>query len=325
MTFDIVASGYPSIDHILPVSRAPQPGETGVILQPPRLDMPNLGGCVNNIAVAGARLGLKTTVVILVGDDADGKRVIAALNKQGVDTQFGVHVVPGGHTAHTFLFVDPGNRHQTFYFPGVSDREDVEIQLGVKSPGSARWGAITVGNARHNRAVLNWMVEYRVAVLWSHKNDVRAFPKDLVEYLAEVSEIVVLNHHEAQAVQQILGLVSISGLLDRGPRAVILTQGARGSRIITPERTTEVPAAPPKRLVDPTGAGDAFTTGVLFGLLGQMPLEICCRIGAVVASFALEAWGCQTSLPGLSDLLGRYQQVYGEDLQQYLDYGEMSL
>jgi len=150
MSVDLIVSGYPGLDHIMPVNRAPQPGETGVILRAPRLDTATPGGCTPNIAVACARLGIKTAVAIVIGDDQDGKRMVEALEREGVNIQYGIHVIPGGHTAHTFLFLDPENNHQTFYFPGVSASKDVSIHLEQEALSSAKWGVITVGSPIHN-------------------------------------------------------------------------------------------------------------------------------------------------------------------------------
>jgi len=315
MSVDLIVSGYPGLDHIMPVNRSPQPGETGVILRAPHLDTSTPGGCAPNIAVACARLGIKTVVVIVIGDDQDGKRLVEALKREGVNIQYGIHVIPGGHTAHTFLFLDPENRHQTFYFPGVSGSKDVSIHLEQEVLNSAKWGVITVGSPIHNLAVLDLMVASNIPILWSHKNDKTAFPKELVERLAQVSAIVVLNKHEADAVQKTLELTGVSDLLQRGPKAVILTRGEDGCRIITTEGTSDVPAVAPDQLVDPTGAGDGFCAGLLFGLHYELPLVDCCRIGAIVASFVLEDWGCQTSLPNLPSLQARYWGAFGEEIQ----------
>ena len=65
-------------------------------------------------------------------------------------------------------------------------------------------------------------------------------------------------------------------------------------------------------MLDPTGAGDAFTAGVLLGLQHEFPLYICCHLGAVVSSFVIEAWGCQTNLPKLAEIKARYHQSFGE-------------
>jgi sugar/nucleoside kinase (ribokinase family) len=63
--------------------------------------------------------------------------------------------------------------------------------------------------------------------------------------------------------------------------------------------------------VDPPGAGDGFVAGVIYGLYHGLPLSISARIGAVLASFVLESWGAQTSLPDPVALQRRYRAAFG--------------
>lgn len=314
MSFDFIASGYPGIDYIMPVNRAPNPGETGVILSAPPLSSPYLGGCVLNIAVGGSRLGLRTAAIALLGDDPTGEHILQRLQAEGVNTSFGMQIVEDENSAVTFLFVDPENRHQTFYYPGVSDLDEITLWLDEKDLPGTSWGVITVGNPVHNRQVLEAYAANGLRILWTHKNDSHAFPAPLVKRLAEVSSLAVLNRHEAPAISSILGLSNIRGLLSYAPEAIILTQGAEGCRILTADGETHVPAVNPATLIDTTGAGDGFTTGLLFGLCQNLSLEQSCRIGAVTASFVLENWGCQTNLPDINALKERYRAVFNEQL-----------
>lgn len=311
MSFDFVTSGYPSLDYIMQVNHAPSPGETGVILNKPPLDAPYLGGCALNIAVAGSRLGLNTAVITLLGNDSAGRYTLKKLQEEGVDTALGVKIAADGSSAVTLLFIDPENRHQTFYFPGVSDCDENELWQDNQKLPDISWGVIAVGNPNHNRQVLESYVKYGLKILWTHKNDSRAYPPSLVKRLAEVSNLVILNRFEAEAVNHILGLSDIRGLLNYTPEAIILTQGVDGSRILTKDNEIHVPIVHPDKMVDPTGAGDGFTAGVLFGLCNSFSLEQSCRTGAVVASFVLEDWGCQTNLPDYLALSERYQMAFG--------------
>ncbi len=314
MPLDVLAAGYPGMDRIMRVNRAPKSGETAIILEDPQLEEATIGGCPSNIAVACARLGLKAGVVIVLGEDAEGLRYREALASEGVYTQAGVNVVSGGRTPRTFLYIGPDGRHQTFFDPGVSARQDIELQLEDSLARGARWGVITVGNAGHNRVVTEWLLRHGVPILWSLKNDAQSYPLSLVERLVEVCKILIMNDDEAHSLQAILNLRSIEALLERGPDTLILTLGAQGSRIIQRNRTQTVPAVQPRRVVDPTGAGDAFTAGVLFGLCNNLALELAARVGAVMASFVLEAWGCQVSLPDRGRVFERYRDAFGEDL-----------
>ncbi|NOZ48879.1 MAG: hypothetical protein GXP37_02375 [Chloroflexi bacterium] len=314
MSFDFITSGYPGIDYIMPVNRAPNPGETGVILSAPPLSSPYLGGCVLNIAVGGARLGLRTAAIALLGDDPIGEHILQGLQADGVNTSLGIRTVEGGKSAVAFLFVDPEKQHQTFYYPGVSDQDEITLWLDEKDLSGTSWGVITVGNPVHNQQVLEAYVTNGLRILWTHKNDSHAFPTSLVKRLAEVSHLVVLNRCEASAVSSLLGLSDIRGLLSYAPEAIILTQGAEGCRLLTADGETQVPAVNPTAVVDPTGAGDGFTAGLLFGLCRGFSLKQSCRMGAVTASFVLESWGGQTNLPDTNALKERYLAVFNEQL-----------
>jgi len=318
MSLDVIATGYPSFDFIFQVSRAAQPGETGIILDTHGLEEATPGGCVCNIAVACARLGLKAGVAIVLGDDVQGNRYCDLLAAKGADTR-GVQLVAGGHSPYSLLFVEPGGRHQTFYYPGVSDREDIALTLDDAFARGTRWGVIAVGNAAHNHVVAEWFARLGIPILWSLKGDPHAYPHALVERLADLSDVVVMNEDEARALQAMLDLRALDMLFERGIRAVVVTLGARGSRIMDGRRSIEVPAVPPLELVDPTGAGDAFIAGMLYGLCRDLPLEIGARVGAVVASFVLEAWGCQTNLPDTTQMKERYRHAFGENLPVRVD------
>lgn len=313
MSLDVLVTGYPSLDHIFRVNRSPQPGETGVILDAHGLEEVTPGGCACNVAVGCARLGLKAGVVLVLGDDLEGRRYRNALAAQGIDTR-GLQLVPHGRSPHCFLFIGPDGRHQTFYYPGVSDCGEIALILDDSLGRGTRWGVITVGNAVHNDILARWLAGLNVPILWALKGDPHAYPRPLVERLANLSQVVVMNEDEARALQSMLGLGTLRALFERGIRAIVLTLGARGSRILGPEHTTEIPAVPPRILVDPTGAGDAFTAGLLFGLCRGLTLEVGARTGAVMASFVLEGWGAQVNLPTWSQVMERYQDAFGEGL-----------
>lgn len=313
MSLDVLVTGYPSLDHIFRVNRSPQPGETGVILDAHGLEEVTPGGCACNVAAGCARLGLKAGAVLVLGDDLEGRRYRDALAAEGIDTR-GIQLVPGGRSPHCFLFLGPDGRHQTFYYPGVSDCGEIALPLNDSLGQGTRWGVITVGNAVHNDILARWFAGLNIPILWALKGDPHAYPHPLVERLAGLSQVVVMNEDEARALQDMLGLGTLSGLFGRGIRALVLTLGARGSRILRPEGSVDIPAIPPRVLVDPTGAGDAFTAGLLFALCRDLSLEIGARIGAVVASFVLEGWGAQANLPTWAQVTERYQDAFGEGL-----------
>jgi adenosine kinase len=76
-------------------------------------------------------------------------------------------------------------------------------------------------------------------------------------------------------------------------RTLIVTLGAQGSRVATPDGEINIATVTPRQVKDPTGAGDAYRGGLLSGLAKGMDIEHCARVGSVCASFAVECYGTQ--------------------------------
>ena len=93
-------------------------------------------------------------------------------------------------------------------------------------------------------------------------------------------------------------------------KIVITTLGEKGALIETDEQNIQIKAAKPKKVVDPTGAGDAFRAGFLTGTNKGFNLKICGQMGAVAASFAVEEYGTQGFYFTLQQFKNRYRQNY---------------
>jgi sugar/nucleoside kinase (ribokinase family) len=303
---DVLATGYPSIDTIASVSHSPAVGETALLRAMP--DRTTFGGCGANIAVALARLGFRSGVAMIVGDDKPGDDYLRYLAAEGVDTS-NVIRLPGEQTSRSFLFLNPDGQHQNFFFPGAADAWDGELTL--VEPGSYRYAVVTVGPFRYNRQYIRQIRQAGVPLVWELKPDVHAYPPDMLDEFLAASAVAIMNHIEAGFVLESLGYNAVEHLLSETTHTIIVTQGAAGCRVITATGTVRVPAVQPTAVVDPTGAGDAFTAGFLAGLLRGATPETSARWGAVVASFVLEAIGCQTNLPTWEQAQARFEQHFG--------------
>ncbi len=306
---EIVATGYPSLDYIMRVRNLPAPGETGVIQADPPPGQMTPGGCAANVAVGCARLGMRAGLLMVVGDDFASSGYRAALTQAGVDLG-GIHIVPGA-TSFTYLFFDPQGRHQTFFFPGVVTA-DVVLEGDEAWMRGARWGVITVGVPEHNRAVAEQFHRLGIPIVWAMKGDPFAYPQDLLERLVEIATVAVMNQAEAEALCRLFGWSEIRELLHPPLEMLFVTLGTEGSRVITSQGDSWVPAVPPDQMVDPTGAGDGYLAGLLWALTQGLSPTQAAQAGAIVASFVLEATGCQTNLPTLQPFRERYRHHFGE-------------
>lgn len=303
----VLATGYPSIDHILPVSHSPAVGETARLLAMP--DSYTFGGCGANISVALARLGQRAGVAMVLGDDDYGASYLDHLAAHGVDTANCVRL-PGQQTSQAYLFRNPEGQSQLFFYPGAADAWEGPLQLqGLEQ---YRYAVVTVGPLAYNRQFVQQVSAAGLPLIWVMKADIFAYPADtLREFLAH-SRYVLMNHLEMHYVLAACGASTPAQLLSASTRAILVTRGAADIEIHTALQTRYVPTVPPAQSVDPTGAGDGFAAGFVMGLLRETPLAVCAQLGSVVASFVLEAVGCQTSLPTWEQVLARYAAHYGE-------------
>jgi len=302
---DLLATGYPSLDYICQVSHSPAVGETAIVRTPP--SRYTFGGCGANVAVGLARLGFRVGVAMVVGDDAPGRDYIAYLQRERVDIRDVIRW-PDFGTSESRLYVNPDGEYQNFFYAGAADAWQGKLTLA--SLADARYALLTVGALHYNRQFVQLVLEAGIPLIWQLKPDVYAYPPDALTELTRSSVLLMMNRLEADYLIHTLGVSSAAELLLDETQLVVVTLGADGSRIFDETDVHEVSAVPPVHLIDPTGAGDAFTAGFLAGWLQGRPPVVCGQMGAVVASFVLEKVGCQTNLPDWEMLSARYTEHF---------------
>jgi len=121
--------------------------------------------------------------------------------------------------------------------------------------------------------------------------------------------VVICNDYEYELLKQKTGLTE-DEILQRS-EALIITRGENGSSVIMPSGQIDVPAVPPKRIVDPTGVGDAFRGGLLKGLALGLPYAVSAQLGSVAATYALEHLGGQSHAYTWDEFRERYARSFG--------------
>jgi adenosine kinase len=91
----------------------------------------------------------------------------------------------------------------------------------------------------------------------------------------------------------------------------VITRGARGSTLLRAGERGEIPAVPAREVVDPTGCGDAYRAGLLFGLRRKLPLETCARLGSLMGSLMVEKRGTQSLTLDLEAFRARFEREFG--------------
>ncbi len=244
------------------------------------------GGTAGNIAYALTLMGQKPVISATVGRDYH--RYFDWLKKNGISTEH-IRIIEDEFTAGAYITTDQADNQITGFHPGAMkfssaldfDRLDPRKTLMIVSPGN-----------------LEDMVKYPrmckargIPYIFDPGQSLPMLPAEELVQAIEGCRILIANDYELDLILCKTGLDKEAVLKRAG--AIIVTLGGLGSEVFTPGCKICIPAAKPKAVKDPTGAGDSYRGGLISGLVQGKGIEQCARMGSVCASFAVECYGTQ--------------------------------
>ena len=314
MRYDVLTSGYVSMDHMLKIGTPAQVGFTSLVTNADNTQV-YYGGCSVNIACALCRLGLAAMPLIRVGRDYAQTGFEAFLAENRIPTE-GVTLRAEDITSVCYLVQDNEGQHITLFYPGAMDGR-YAAPLPDSLFAGAGMGVITVGARQDNELFFEQCRKHNVPLAFGMKGDMDAFPPEFLRRVLGYCRLIFCNETEREAIERVLGHDLGELLISGSAQAVVTTMGGKGSRYASRDGNGTVPVYRGAQVVDTTGSGDAYISGYLYGYLRGRPARECAMLGAVEASFALEKTGCCTGLPNEENLLARLaafaQQAEGVD------------
>jgi len=266
------------------------------------------GGCAGNIAYNLKLLGEEPLPMGTVGDDfgpyADW------MDQCGISRQY-VKTVVNNYTGQAFITTDKDDNQITAFHPGamscahenkVGDADGVT--LGIVSP-DGRDGMI-----QHAAQ----FAEANIPFIFDPGQGMPMFNGDELMQFVDQATWVTLNDYEAQLMQERTGK-SLEELADQ-VEALIVTRGGEGSRIYNGTDRYDIPSAPVSAIKDPTGCGDAYRAGLLYGLLKKMDWELTGRVAALMGAIKIEHHGTQNHSFDRGEFANRFQQAFGMALPE---------
>jgi adenosine kinase len=244
------------------------------------------GGTAGNIAYALALMGEKLTISATIGHDYH--RYFEWLTKNGISAE-GIRIIEDEFTASAYITTDKADNQITEFNPGAMkypafldfDRLDPGQTLVVIAPGNLE-DMLNYPHACKARGIHYIFDPGQSLPMWNAGELIQAM---------EGCRILISNDYELDLIMTKTGLTQ-RNLLDRAS-TIITTLGEAGSRVSTSNREFCIPAVKPRKVVDPTGAGDSYRGGLISGLIRGKAIEHCARMGSVCASFAVECYGTQ--------------------------------
>lgn len=260
------------------------------------------GGCAPNIAYTLALLGERPMLMATAGEDFGEYR--QWLDAAGVDTTL-VKQVDGKFTASFFCSTDEHNNQIASFYTGAMANAG---ELSFRAIGDC---GLAIVSPNDPGAMIQYAEECRtlgIRYIFDPGQQVARMSGDELKEGTLGASIVICNDYEYEILKQKSGLTE-SEILSQS-EALIVTRGEHGSTIITPESRTDVSAVAPRRIVDPTGVGDAFRGGLMKGLAIGLGYAESAQIGSVAATYALEHLGGQSHSYGFSEFLQRYEEHF---------------
>ena len=308
--FDVITSGYVSMDHIIKIKEPARVGFTSLIENKTNSKI-YYGGCSVNIAHSLCKLGINAIPVLRVGDDYEQTGFKKFLEDASVPTQ-GITKVEGETTSICYLLQDNMGQHITIFYPGAMDGKYFE-ELDDEIFEQAKLGIITVASCRDNEEFFRKCKKHGVDLVFGMKGDFDAFPEYFLKELLLYSKIIFTNETERETIEKMFSLSSITDLFEIGNAEIIITTyGKRGSKYYQKQgnniKSGSIPICDCLKVIDATGSGDAYIAGFVYGYLEGKSIEDSCMLGSVLSSFIIEKEGCCTNAPDKEALQKRFEK-----------------
>ncbi len=261
------------------------------------------GGCAGNIAYNLNLLGEEALTMAVVGHDFEPYS--RWMNQNGLSSEF-IQALDNQYTGQAYITTDEEGNQITAFHPGAmsfshlnSIPVDRDISIGIVSP-DGKDGMILHAEQ---------FVELDIPFIFDPGQGMPMF--DGAELLSFIDQAtwVTLNDYESELMQERTGL-SLEQLAER-VEALVVTLGANGSKIYTKGECISIPAAKPHAVLDPTGCGDAYRAGLLYGLMNELDWEVTGRIASLMGAMKIEHNGTQNHSFDTESFKQRFHENFG--------------
>ena len=297
MTFDVIGFGALNVDKLYKVNMIAREGEESFVIDFKEAS----GGSAANTIAGLARLGLRTGFIGKVAEDREGELLLSDFRKEKVDTS-GIVVSKEGRSGVVMGYIDEKGERALYIDSGVNDwLEFKEINLDYAADTQFLHLTSFVGEKPFEaqkqlvKELSGVKISFDPGALYARKSlkSLKPIIQESYVMLPNENEIRLLTGKDYEKGSKML--------INEGVGLVAVKLGARGC-YVTNGKESHLVEPYEKKLVDTTGAGDAFCAGFIYGLIKRRGLYECGRLGNFVAARCIEKVGARKGLPRLSAL-----------------------
>ncbi len=261
------------------------------------------GGCAGNIAYSLKLLGGEPLIMATVGEDA--APYLERLGALGLARDH-VRVVPGSLTAQAFITTDLDDNQITAFHPGAMtqshlNRIDGSLDVGL---------AIVAPDGREGMAAhASELAAAGVPFMFDPGQQLPTFAGADLLPIVDAASYVAVNDYEGQILvdKTARSVEELARMVD----ALIVTKGAAGSTIYAKGQRHEIPSVKPTEVVDPTGCGDAYRAGLLYGIAAGLDWPTTGRLASLMGSIKIAARGGQNHRASRDEIGALYRRHFG--------------
>jgi adenosine kinase len=264
------------------------------------------GGCAGNIAYNLRLLGDDPIPMATVGQDFGPYR--AWFTEHGIRLDR-IRELPELFTAQAFITTDLDDNQITAFHPGAMQRSH---ENHVRDVQGATFGIVAPDG---RDAMLQHASEFKaggIPFIFDPGQALPLFNGEEFRHFIEQADYVVVNDYESSLLRERTGWDEAT--IASKVRAFIVTQGPNGSRIHTREAVHDIPPAHERRITDPTGCGDAYRAGLIFGLMRDYDLPTCGRMASLMGALKIEHPGTQNQRFTYTEFAEQFRQQFGTAL-----------
>jgi adenosine kinase len=264
------------------------------------------GGCAGNIAYNLHLLGANSIPMATVGEDF--APYLSWMERHHMNTTH-IKVIEDAYTGQAFITTDMDDNQITAFHPGamgeshqnkVSDASNADI--GIVSP-DGRDGMIEHAQQFH---------EAQIPFIFDPGQGLPMFSGEELITFIEQATYVAMNDYESQMLQDKTGL-DLATLASK-VEAFIVTKGGEGAEIYSSGEVINIAPAKADATQDPTGCGDAYRAGLLYGLMNNMDWKTTGQLAGLLGAIKIAHLGTQNHSFNMNEIEKLYQDNYGESL-----------
>jgi len=297
---DVVTVGHVLLDIRFLVNRFVGPDEEGVILKETR----GVGGSAANVAIGVRRLGFKSAIIAKVGFDPFGRIAVEELMKEGVDLS-GLRVGFGA-TGFSIVIIDKQGRIIIYGFKGSSEEltpQEVDLNI-IKNSRLVHIASLRLDTSVRVAKIAN---ELGKTVSWDPGRVLSMTGLERLKEIIRYTDIVLANEEEVGAMTGENDYrVAAKILRSLGPRLVIVKRGSKGVYVDSHEGCFNMPSLKPPKIIDTTGAGDAFAAGLITAFFRGYSVKEAVRYAIATATLKISRLGSH-EIPTHSEVISFLQ------------------